>query len=1097
MQLPFALMLALAILGLALSPGSAKTCHTFTTDEELAIARENIAKYDWAKKILSDLKSTPIRSSWCDIGKSADQLLEVPDEQLWELMPDTRIHREYYVNQHKGCPIHGLAIKKYSVFHPWKIDPFNKPFKIQCPVGGEWYPSNDFANGDLTSGDFPDDGTGCKRAGDTYYFLGEYIHAVYLNGVRPALDRLSELYLLTGDRRYARKAAILLLRLAEQFPNSTDKKDRCYKYAYAANSGLITDYIWSCGDVSGIAHDYDSLYDALDDPEILAFASTKIPAVKTGADFRAYVEKNILQVGAQALIDKAIIGNQGMHQATAATLALVLDDVQGKSPIDSRALMDWLYDKSSGSLRTFARNMMLKDGGSSESPGYNTSRLAMLPIMDTIEKLRARHPGDFPTSRYPSLMDEPKIRAMADYFTDLVILDRYNPGIGDSGGEPLKPGDRPRGNKSMLGSYAELYLRHTGEDRFAAMLMDTAGQIRHWSLYKKPLDDRIREAVARLGHFPKRDSTLLDGYGLVIARSGADEDQRAAWLYYGASRYHVHRDYLNLGLDAKGMALIPELGYPKSWDFAQTWESNILTHNTVCIDRRNPTSIHDYGRLVAFQSVPGIELMDAQQDPYRTPADPFGEPERLYRRTSLLVDLSPEDCYVADIFRVRGGKEHWQSWHGPAVPAKEEGPAMVPQPKGTLAGEEWEYNTERPGPGGKPFRDPLVMLNHVARGKPEGPWSLDYDCGGSRQVHIRITGLPEPGTELVTADGRAPSEPDDYTIRFAFACRQGDAPLESQFLTVLEPYAGKRVVDRVERLEPAGKALKGYRPAGIRVAAGELEDTILSTGTAVGTARLGKEIALKGDTGLARRRNGRTDRLFLSTGTYLSAGDCALTLSRAGIPGTILSADRKANEIEVAMQHSNPSALVGRRVKIHNESRSVAYTILAAESAGLGRVRLKLNTTSLLAEGVASGFEDDLIVNKVQMGYAGMTLVDGQWQNACSTYVGATLENEAGNVNLRIAGVHTGDTPSVQLDPKNPRTAAELGKLFTDTDGDGRAVFHLYDYGPGDQVTIPNLASLRATGEGYSLEATDDVTVSLEGHAIPARAGRTNLQATR
>ena len=30
----------------------------------------------------------------------------------------------------------------------------------RCPVGNEEYPSNDFASGDMTSGDFPDDGIG-------------------------------------------------------------------------------------------------------------------------------------------------------------------------------------------------------------------------------------------------------------------------------------------------------------------------------------------------------------------------------------------------------------------------------------------------------------------------------------------------------------------------------------------------------------------------------------------------------------------------------------------------------------------------------------------------------------------------------------------------------------------------------------------------------------------------------------------------------------------------------------------------------------------------------------------------------------------------
>ncbi len=51
---------------------------------------------------------------------------------------------------------------------PWQ-------WKIRCPVGGEEYPSNDFAHGDMTSGPFPDDGIGggCLHEGKKYGFIAE------------------------------------------------------------------------------------------------------------------------------------------------------------------------------------------------------------------------------------------------------------------------------------------------------------------------------------------------------------------------------------------------------------------------------------------------------------------------------------------------------------------------------------------------------------------------------------------------------------------------------------------------------------------------------------------------------------------------------------------------------------------------------------------------------------------------------------------------------------------------------------------------------------------------------------------------------------
>lgn len=1089
---------ALVALGPSAFPaGSAKTGRTTITDEEVATARENIARYKWAQDIVAGYRKDALRH-WNDVGKSAEDLLDVPDEQLWNLMPDTRIHREYYVNQHKGCPVHGIEIKKFGVFHPWKFDPFNKPFKIQCPVGGEWYPSNDFANGDLTSGDFPDDGTGFKKDGDTYYFIGEYIHAIYLGAVRPALDRLSQLYLLTGDKRYAHKAAVILMRIAEQFPNSSDKADRCYGGSWAFRKGLITDCIWSCGDVAGIAAAYDLIWDSLDEPETVAFVSKKMPEIKTGDDMRFYVEENIIRVGAKALFEKVVLGNFGMHQNTAATFALVLDDVKGVNKPDSLDLVNWLYYECDGPLRTFARNSLFKDGGGAESIGYNTSKLGMLPTMEKVEQLRRRHPDQIDTARYPILWDEPKLKAMvSSYFMDLILLDRYYPGIGDCGGpEPLHPTDRPRGLRSLLYGHNEAIFRQYGDERVATTLMDSNGNIAHSSIYDKPIDDKVRKAVKKLGAFLPRKTQLFDGYRLAIARSGVEEDQKALWVFYGAHPFHLHHDPMNFGLEALGKALTPDLGYPKSWTFAGTWEAHIATHNTVMIDQKDPT-IHDFGRLVALQSANGVEMIDALEDPYRTEEQAFGEGgDRLYRRTSLLIDLSPQDCYVADIFRVRGGSEHWLSWHGPAVEPVYEGPALVRQEKGTLAGEDVEYNTERPGPDGKPLLDYKAMFTNVRRGPIATPWSLDYDCNGERKVHVRITGLPEPGTELVLADGRPPSQPDDYTITYSFACRKSDTPLTSQYLTVVEPYSEKRLIDSIERLEPQGKAIDGYRPAGIRVTTGEVEDTILSTGRPDGSAKV-DTVSLLGDTGLVRRSGDRIERLFLSSGTRLMADDASIGLARAEIVGQIVALDRDANEITVAMEISDPKALIGRRIRIESADRGDAYEIVGAESAGADQVRLTLGTTSLLGEGVALGFEDGVIRNKTMLDFAGLILADGKWRQNYSLYRGAVVENEAGISAGRVLGSRYriepyADRYNVVLAEGSKRTADELKSIFTDADGDGRATFRLYEYGIGDRVVVPGLATLYASGHGYILEATDDVALSLPGSRLLMREAGTS-----
>ena len=81
------------------------------------------------------------------------------DDDIWAMQPDSTIPRWHWTNIEHGCPIHGKEIYRNRAYYPWIMDSkFPWRWKIRCPVGNEEYPSNDFAGGDMTSGEFPDDG---------------------------------------------------------------------------------------------------------------------------------------------------------------------------------------------------------------------------------------------------------------------------------------------------------------------------------------------------------------------------------------------------------------------------------------------------------------------------------------------------------------------------------------------------------------------------------------------------------------------------------------------------------------------------------------------------------------------------------------------------------------------------------------------------------------------------------------------------------------------------------------------------------------------------------------------------------------------------
>ena len=193
---------------------SAKTCPTFYTPDRVQAGCRNVRRYPWAKAVLRRIMDgEPHRYIVGRSYVSARDYSQQSDDFMWTLQPTTRIPRIYPHEAVAICPVHGLAVREKNGYHPWFVDPIGHPYRVQCMLGGEWYPSNDYLAGDLTSGEFPDDGDGCEYKGRRYYFLREYAHQAYCAVTIPALRSLSHAYLLTGDRAFARKGAVLLARL--------------------------------------------------------------------------------------------------------------------------------------------------------------------------------------------------------------------------------------------------------------------------------------------------------------------------------------------------------------------------------------------------------------------------------------------------------------------------------------------------------------------------------------------------------------------------------------------------------------------------------------------------------------------------------------------------------------------------------------------------------------------------------------------------------------------------------------------------------------------------------------------------------------------
>jgi len=226
-------LVAAAMGGMFVAQASAKTERMWYDDERLGVMRANLEEHQWARDYVEGLlegegETEPWR--WGGRSYSVRRWAERDDQFFWDLMPTTRVTMMYDLDKYGVSPRHGTAVREGRAFyHPWNYDPWGHPYKIQDPIDGTWYPSNDFGEGDMTSGPYPDDGTGMVIDGERYFPVREYAIATYLHCVVPLLDRMSRAYLLTGEERYAHKAAVLLAKVAHEYPNPADKADRCQR----------------------------------------------------------------------------------------------------------------------------------------------------------------------------------------------------------------------------------------------------------------------------------------------------------------------------------------------------------------------------------------------------------------------------------------------------------------------------------------------------------------------------------------------------------------------------------------------------------------------------------------------------------------------------------------------------------------------------------------------------------------------------------------------------------------------------------------------------------------------------------------------------
>ena len=783
-----------------------KKAGVFMPPPLVAKARTNASKYPWA----ADMRDKAVRE--------AEPWMKMSDDKLWGAMFGATIPRSWMVWSDGFCPECKASVPMYN----WRSDPFAHPWKVQCPHCGKFFPTNDFGayyksgldehgvfdpkladrsllfNTQHPDANDPlhlfgvDDGTGYVDAdGHKWRFIGCYlIYGQWKQMIVAGVTRLATAYAVTGDPAYAHKAGILLDRVADLYP-TFDYASQGEVYERHDANGYVTVWHDACIEVRELAMGYDIVFDAIkNDDALVRFLATKAKRWKldnpksTFADIQRNIEDRIL---------RDTVANRHKIQSNVPQTDItitIIKTILGWP--ENRAEVEGLLDKVIGYATAVDGLVGEKGMTGYAATGPNT----MGPLLGMYSRVM---PGflDKTIKRCPRILDGYR------FYFDMWCLQQYYPNIGDASTMAAPSGYRGIGfskspgiNPSMFSFFYQLYELSGDPAYVQALYLDNGSSVEGLP-YDMFADDpeafqsKVRAVIDRAGTKVAVGCVDKKQWHVAVLRSGEDADARALWLDYDSSGPHSHADCMNLGLFAKGLDLMTDFGYPPvqygGWNSPKAnWFKMTAAHNTVVIDGEWQKPVD--GKTTLWIDAPHCKAMRAAAPQPDVPQ---------FERTVAMVDVSPQDAYILDVFRVVGKGDHAKMQHTQAAKLSTEGLALAPA---------------------EDFGHGAILRNTQTDPSPKPGWSADFDITDRRNrsrndpdVHVRIIDLTNDAEvssceEWVSLGITSNAE---TWIPKTIVRRRGTPPLASTFVSVIEPYDRTRPVASVRRLPletPSGEA---------------------------------------------------------------------------------------------------------------------------------------------------------------------------------------------------------------------------------------------------------------------------------------------------
>jgi len=999
------------------------------------------------------------------------------DKEIFYRLPESTIPRAVFVTQKGtswGCPICGAKIfEGRHPFYPWVLDYENHPYQVQCPECERWFPDNDFANGDMTSGEYPDDGWAYKdETGRPFCFVSYYTQLYYRTRYYPTAFGYAASYGRTGNQRIGRTAALMMFRIAQEYLNlALNINQRKAFMRSAVWAGKIIpqqkirlpggwfyiEHNWECPIIPKFAAAFDYLWDYFEqeDPELLKFLQENHhPEIQTMEDVRNFIETGYFRVVVQGCIDRTLVGNHPQAQRAAMEAALALNTPR------SYDIVDWTFNRGGG-MRYFLTNEYFVDGSAFESPGYNRGHYRNTQsVADVLNRIVELNPDRYEAAGFPLLTEDPKYKQMYDFNIQYSLMGRTCAMVGDSGDvASTKPRSLAPGSSLGRADFIPAFTRFPDDVNFAKALWNHEAYAPISQLKDEELRAKVEAIIEREGADLRLKSNFLDGYGHAILRSGEGVNKRTLWVRWGELYGHRHDDLLTIGFEAKQRVLLPELGYPHSWTFRHVWEGNRLTHCSArIVGEEGGVKRIGGGRLELFGDGGWAKMACASARSYKSAAAPQlyeMAPEPIMARTVALVDVNDEASYAVSIFRLRGGTDHYLGFHGPRGEAVVSGLDLTSQPTGTLAGADVEYGQGQEWNKANPYLTAFPYIYDVQRGSGDDVWQMEWSLENYPDLHLRMHALQPQVAEVGLGKGKPPGGGKPYELEFVIQHRSAEQePASSRFVTIMEAYEGEPIISEIRCLDVTSEDDSDQPPVAFEVVCGDRVDTIIQCHDPTIPVTAGNGVSMSGAFGVWSEVNGQMQKAFLLNGAYIAKGDARVEAEAPSFTGEIVSADFAQRKI-VVQPGAAPELLVGRHMRITNESgNDCSHLIVGAEATADG-VELELEYDPRIGEGPVKSVDDGTV-------RCGAHLIFGRWLY----YHGKTLANEDGSALYKISGVTGAEAIHINRDTHPEAAQQQLAGEFVDKDGDGVPRLLIYDYGPGDTVTVPNLVSVDANGSG-------------------------------